>query len=164
MDLITPNPGLIVWMIIIFGVLFFLLSKFAWKPILSSLKERNENIDSALKMAEETRAEMAKLKSDNEAEKAEARKERDLIIKQAKEASERLIIEAKAKAVNESTKIMNDAREAIKQERIAMTAQIKEDMAKFSIEIAEKVIRRELADKKSQQTFVSELIADTKLN
>ena len=164
MDLITPNPGLIVWMIIIFGVLFFLLSKFAWKPILSSLKERNENIDSALKMAEETRAEMAKLKSDNEAEKAEARKERDLIIKQAKEASERLIIEAKSKAVNESTKIMNDAREAIKQERVAMTAQIKEDMAKFSIEIAEKVIRRELADKKSQQTFVSELIADTKLN
>ena len=164
MDLITPNPGLIVWMIIIFGVLFFLLSKFAWKPILSSLKERNENIDSALKMAEETRAEMAKLKSDNEAEKAEARKERDLIIKQAKEASERLIIEAKTKAVNESTKIMNDAREAIKQERVAMTAQIKEDMAKFSIEIAEKVIRRELADKKSQQTFVSELIADTKLN
>jgi len=164
MDLITPNPGLIVWMIIIFGVLFFLLSKFAWKPILSSLKERNENIDSALKMAEETRAEMAKLKSDNEAEKAEARKERDLIIKQAKEASERLIIEAKTKAVNESTKIMNDAREAIKQERVAMNAQIKEDMAKFSIEIAEKVIRRELADKKSQQTFVSELIADTKLN
>ena len=164
MDLITPNPGLILWMIIIFGVLFFLLSKFAWKPILSSLKERNENIDSALKMAEETRAEMAKLKSDNEAEKAEARKERDLIIKQAKEASERLIIEAKSKAVNESTKIMNDAREAIKQERVAMTAQIKEDMAKFSIEIAEKVIRRELADKKSQQTFVSELIADTKLN
>ncbi len=164
MDLITPNPGLILWMIIIFGVLFFLLSKFAWKPILSSLKERNENIDSALKMAEETRAEMAKLKSDNEAEKAEARKERDLIIKQAKEASERLIIEAKSKAVNESTKIMNDAREAIKQERVAMTAQIKEDMAKFSIEIAEKVIRRELADKKSQQIFVSELIADTKLN
>ena len=164
MDLITPNPGLIVWMIIIFGVLFFLLSKFAWKPILSSLKERNENIDSALKMAEETRAEMAKLKSDNEAEKAEARKERDLIIKQAKEASERLIIEAKSKAVNESTKIMNDAREAIKQERVAMNAQIKEDMAKFSIEIAEKVIRRELADKKSQQIFVSELIADTKLN
>lgn len=164
MDLITPNPGLIVWMIIIFGVLFFLLSKFAWKPILSSLKERNENIDSALKMAEETRAEMAKLKSNNEAEKAEARKERDLIIKQAKEASERLIVEAKSKAISESAKIMNDAREAIKQERVAMTAQIKEDMAKFSIEIAERVIRRELADKKSQQIFVSELISDTKLN
>ncbi len=164
MDLITPNPGLIVWMIIIFGVLFFLLSKFAWKPILSSLKERNENIDSALKMAEETRAEMAKLKSNNETEKAEARKERDLIIKQAKEASERLIIEAKSKAISESTKIMNDAREAIKQERVAMTAQIKEDMVKFSIEIAERIIRRELADKKSQQIFVSELISDTKLN
>lgn len=164
MDLITPNPGLIVWMIIIFGVLFFLLSKFAWKPILSSLKERNENIDSALKMAEETRAEMAKLKSNNEAEKAEARKERDLIIKQAKEASERLIVEAKSKAISESAKIMNDAREAIKQERVAMTAQIKEDMVKFSIEIAERVIRRELADKKSQQIFVSELISDTKLN
>ncbi len=164
MDLITPNPGLIVWMIIIFGVLFFLLSKFAWKPILSSLKERNENIDSALKMAEETRAEMAKLKSNNEAEKAEARIERDLIIKQAKEASERLIIEAKSKAVNETAKIMNDAREAIKQERVAMTAQIKEDMVKFSIEIAERIIRRELADKKSQQIFVSELISDTKLN
>jgi F-type H+-transporting ATPase subunit b len=164
MELLNPSPGLLFWQIVVFGGLVFLLWKFAWKGILSALKEREGEIESALRMAEETRAEMAKLKADNDALVAEARKERDLIVKQAKEASERLISEAKTKAVSESSKIMEDAREALAQERVSLVAQIKKDVASLSIEIAEKVIRKELADKKSQEVFVSELISDAKLN
>ncbi len=164
MDLITPAIGLIVWMTIIFGVLFFLLSKFAWKPIVSSLKEREDSIDSALQMAEETRAEMAKLKSDNDKIIAEARAERDKMIRDAKAVVDKMISDAKEKAVGEGNKIMADARESLQQEKVAMVAQMKKDMASFSIEIAEKVIRRELADKKAQESLVSNLIAEAKLN
>ncbi len=164
MDLITPAIGLIVWMTIIFGVLFFLLSKFAWKPIVSSLKEREDSIDSALQMAEETRAEMAKLKSDNDKIIAEARAERDKMIRDAKAVVDKMIADAKEKAVGEGNKIMADARESLQQEKVAMVAQMKKDMASFSIEIAEKVIRRELADKKAQESLVSNLIAEAKLN
>lgn len=164
MDLITPAVGLIVWMTIIFGVLFFLLSRFAWKPIVSSLKEREDSIDSALRMAEETRAEMAKLKSDNDKIIAEARAERDKMIRDAKAVVDKMIADAKEKAVGEGNKIIADARESLQQEKVAMVAQMKKDMASFSIEIAEKVIRRELADKKAQESLVSNLISEAKLN
>jgi F-type H+-transporting ATPase subunit b len=164
MELLNPSPGLLFWQIVVFGLLVFLLWKFAWKGILSALKEREGEIESALKMAEETRAEMAKLKSDNDKLVAEARKERDAIVKEAKEASERMIAEAKSKAVAETSKIMDDARETITQERVAMMAKIKNEVASLSIEIAEKVIRKELADKKSQEVFVSELVASSNLN
>ena len=94
MELLTPSVGLIFWQLVIFLSLFFLLRKFAWKAILGGLKSREEEIDSALRMAEETRAEMAKLKSDNEQMKAEARKERDIILNEAREASKKMISEA----------------------------------------------------------------------
>ena len=164
MELLNPSPGLLFWQLVVFGSLVFLLWKFAWKGIISGLKEREGDIESALRMAEETRAEMAKLKSDNETLVAEARKERDSIIKEAKEASERMISEAKSQAVTASNKVMEDAREALAQERVAMISQVKKEVATLSIEIAEKVMRKELSDKKSQQTFVSELISDAKLN
>ena len=142
MELLTPAIGLLFWMALVFGILVFFLKKFAWKPILSSLKEREETIESALRMAEETRAEMAKLKSD----------------------TDKMIAEAKDKAVAEGNKIIADAREAIQQEKAALVSQMKKDMASFSIEIAEKVIRRELADKSSQEALVSTLISDANLN
>ncbi|MFC3810331.1 F0F1 ATP synthase subunit B [Lacihabitans lacunae] len=164
MELLNPSPGLLFWQLVVFGSLVFLLWKFAWKGIIAGLKEREGDIESALRMAEETRAEMAKLKSDNETLVAEARKERDSIIKEAKEASERMISEAKSQAVTASNKVMEDAREALAQERVAMISQVKKEVATLSIEIAEKVMRKELSDKKSQQTFVSELISDAKLN
>ena len=164
MELLTPAIGLLFWMALIFGILVFFLKKFAWKPILSSLKEREDSIESALRMAEETRAEMAKLKSDNDKILAEARAERDKMIRDAKGITDKMIAEAKDKAVIEGNKIIADAREAIQQEKTAMVAQMKKDMASFSIEIAEKVIRRELADKTSQEALVTSLISDANLN
>lgn len=164
MELLTPAIGLLFWMALVFGILVFFLKKFAWKPILSSLKEREDSIESALRMAEETRAEMAKLKSDNDKILAEARAERDKMIRDAKDITDKMIADAKDKAVTEGSKIIADAREAIQQEKVAMIAQMKKDMAGFSIEIAEKVIRRELSDKKSQESLVSTLISEANLN
>jgi F-type H+-transporting ATPase subunit b len=162
--LLNPSPGLIFWQLVVFGSLVFILWKFAWKGILSALKEREGEIEGALRMAEETRAEMAKLKSDNDKLVAEAKKERDFIIKEAKEASDKMIAEAKERAIEQGNKIMEDAREVMNQERVKMMSQIKKDVATLSIEIAEKVIRKELSDKATQQSFVSELVADAKLN
>jgi F-type H+-transporting ATPase subunit b len=164
MELLTPAIGLLFWMALVFGILVFFLKKFAWKPILSSLKEREDSIESALRMAEETRAEMAKLKSDNDKILAEARAERDKMIRDAKNITDKMIAEAKDKAVVEGNKIISDAREAVQQEKTAMVAQMKKDMATFSIEIAEKVIRKELSDKKSQEELVSNLISEARLN
>jgi F-type H+-transporting ATPase subunit b len=164
MELLTPAIGLLFWMALVFGILVFFLKKFAWLPILSSLKEREDSIESALRMAEETRAEMAKLKSDNDKILAEARAERDKMIRDAKGITDKMIADAKEKAVLEGNKIIADAREAIQQEIAAMISQMKKDMASFSIEIAEKVIRRELLDKTSQEALVSSLISEAKLN
>jgi F-type H+-transporting ATPase subunit b len=164
MQLLTPNPGLIFWMIVVFGLLFFILKKFAWSAIIGGLKEREESIASALRMAEETRAEMAKLKSDNEKVLAEARAERDRIIREAKAVADKLVADAKENAVVEGNKIIENAREAIQQEKVAVVAQMKKDVAALSIEIAEKVLRKELSDAKAQQTLVSDLISDAKLN
>jgi F-type H+-transporting ATPase subunit b len=164
MDLITPAIGLIFWMLLIFGVLFFLLSKFAWKPIVNGLKEREHSIDSALRMAEETRAEMAKLKADNDKILAQARADRDLIIREAKNAADGVIAEAKDKAIIEANKVMADARTAIENERAGIVAQMRKDVSQLSLEIAEKVLRRELADKNTQQKLVSDLILEAKMN
>ncbi len=163
-SLLNPSPGLIFWQLVVFGLLVFILWKFAWKGILSALKEREGDIEGALRMAEETRAEMAKLKSDNDKLVAEAKRERDQIIKEAKEAADKMVAEARDRAVEQGNKIMEDAREVMTQERVKMMSQIKKDVASLSIEIAEKVIRKELADKATQQLFVSELVADAKLN
>ncbi|MCD8540452.1 MAG: F0F1 ATP synthase subunit B [Leadbetterella sp.] len=162
--LLSPNPGLVLWMIIVFGALVFLLRKFAWKPILDGPREREGEIEGALRMAEETRAEMAKLKSDNDRLVAEARREREEIIKEAKEASNRLIIAAKEDAQVQSAKILEDARATIAHEREVMLAHVKKDVAGLSLEIAEKVLRKELSDKAAQQSFVDTLVADAKLN
>lgn len=164
MELLTPAIGLLFWMALVFGILVFFLKKFAWKPILSSLKEREDSIESALRMAEETRAEMAKLKSDNDKILAEARAERDKMIRDAKNITDKMVSDAKDRAVVEGNKIIADAREAIQQEKVAMVAQMKKEISGFSIEIAEKVIRRELTDKKAQESLVSTLIADANLN
>ncbi len=162
--LLNPNPGLVIWQLIVFGILVFILRKFAWTPIINGLKEREGEIEGALKMAEETRAEMAKLKADNDKLVAEARRERDEIVKEAKEAANRLIAEAKTDAQTQSAKILEDARATIAHEKEVMIASVKQDVANLSIEIAEKILRKELSDKAAQQSYVSALVADAKLN
>ncbi|SOE20377.1 ATP synthase F0 subcomplex B subunit [Spirosomataceae bacterium TFI 002] len=164
MELLTPAVGLIFWQLLIFTSLFLILRKFAWKPILSALSDRENEIESALKMAEETRAEMAKLKADNENQLAEARKERDKILAEARETSNRMISEAQETAKTEGARIIADTRETLNQERTIMVDNLRKEVADISISIAEKLIRKELTDKKSQQTLVSDLISQANLN
>lgn len=162
--MLTPELGLIFWQIVVFGILFFLLSKFAWKPIINSLKERDQSIDDALQMAAKTRQEMAELKSGNEKLVAEAKAERDGIIKEAKAAADNMIAEAKAAAI-EAARIENDkARVAFENEKQAAIAMLRKEAASLTIGVAEKVLRKELSDKASQEKLVSEFISDAKLN
>lgn len=162
--MLTPELGLIVWQAIVFGLLFFLLSKFAWKPIIASLKERDQSIDDALQMAAKTRAEMAELKSGNEKLVAEAKAVRDGIIKEAKVTADNMIVEAKSAAI-EASRVENEkARVAFENEKQSAIAQLRKEAASLTIDIAEKVLRKELSDKKSQESLVSDFIKDAKLN
>lgn len=164
MDLVMPNPGTVIWMIIIFGIVVFILKKFAWKPILNALKEREESIATALNSAEEAKREVAGLKADNEKIIAEARKERDIILKEAKEIKDKIVAEAKENAALEAQKTIDTARQQIKSEKTAAISEIKKQVAELSIMIAEKVIKKELEKKGEQEKMVKGLIDDIKLN
>lgn len=164
MELVTPQLGLIFWQLVFFGILFFLLAKFAWKPILSSLNEREHQIQSALDLAEKTRADMAKMQADNQQLLAEARAERDSILKAAKESADRIIAESKDKASVEGKRIIEDAREAINNERVALVAQMRKEMVTISLNIAEKVLRKELSDKPTQEKLIADLAQEARLN
>jgi len=164
MELVTPELGLIFWQLVFFGILFFILAKFAWKPILSSLNEREHQIQSALDLAEKTRADMAKMQADNQALLTEARVERDSILKAAKESADRIISESKDKASVEGKRIIEDAREAINNERVALVAQMRKEMVIISLNIAEKVLRKELSDKTAQEKLITDLAQEARLN
>jgi F-type H+-transporting ATPase subunit b len=164
MDLLTPDLGLLFWQLIVFGALFFILSKFAWKPITQSLKEREDNIQSALDLAEKTRQEMAALKADNDKLLAQARSERETILRGAKEAADRLIADAQKKAQVEADRILVQAREAMQNERQSLVTSMKKEVVTLSLDIAEKVLRRELTDKSAQEKLVQDLVANSRLN
>jgi len=164
MDLLTPGTGLLFWQVITFLGLVFLLAKFAWKPILSSLKEREESIQTALDQAEKAKTEMAALKSDNEKLLKEAREERDKILRDARTASSRLQEEAQATAKKTADKIIEDAKSVINTEKQAALRDVKAQVAQFSLEIAEKLIKKNLSDDKSQKELTETLIKDLKLN
>lgn len=164
MDLLTPGSGLIIWQAIIFLLLFVLLSKFAWKPILASLKEREDSIQNALDTAEKARAEMAKLTSDNEKLLKEAREERDKMLKEAREAANRMKDEAQSDAKKAADKIINDARTAINIEKEAALKDVKVQVAMFSLQVAEKLMKKNLSNDKEQKTLVEGYINDLKLN
>jgi F-type H+-transporting ATPase subunit b len=164
MELVTPSSGTIFWMIIVFGIVLFILWKFAWTPILNALKEREESISNALNSADLARKEVEGLKASNEKVIAEARKERDIILKEAKELKEKLVTEAKEKAAQEAQKTIDNARQQIESEKVAAISEIKKQVAELSIMIAEKVIKKELEKKGEQEKMVDGLIDDIKLN
>lgn len=164
MELITPNIGLIFWQLVIFLIVLFLLAKFAWKPILNSLKERENSIDEALRMADQAKLEMQQLKAGNEKLLAEARLERDRIIKEASSVSNQLIEQAKTKATEEGARMITQAREAIQNEKNAALAEVKNTAAQLSIDIAERILRRELTDANSQKQLVDSYLKEVKLN
>lgn len=164
MSLLTPNPGLIFWMLVVFLLVVFILAKFAWKPILKGLKDRENEIQGALDLAERTRAEMAQLKSDNEKLIAEANAIRDQILRDAKDAADRTIAESKDKAVLEGQKIIESARETIRNEQAVAVGKIRKEVATLSLEIAEKVLHRELKDKEAQEKLIADLASSARLN
>lgn len=164
MDLLTPGTGLIIWQLIVFLLLFFLLSKLAWKPIISSLKERELSIQTALETAEKARHEMSQLKADNERLLREARDERDRMLKEAREAANRLKDDAQHEAKRSADRIIEEARHAINIEKQAALRDVKAQVAMFSLEIAEKLLRQKLADDKAQKQLVENYLKDIKIN
>lgn len=164
MDLLTPGTGLILWQIFVFLLLVLLLAKFAWKPILGSLKEREESIQQALDSAEKAKLEMAALKSDNEKLLREAREERDKILKEAREAANRLHDQAQADAKKNADKIIEDAKAIIQTEKNAALRDVKSQVAMFSLEVAERLIKANLKDDKAQKDLAETFIKDLKLN
>jgi F-type H+-transporting ATPase subunit b len=164
MGLVTPNPGTLFWMLIIFGIVLFILRKFAWKPILNALKDREESIANALNSAEEAKKEVAGLIADNQKIIAEARQERNNILKEAKEIKEKIIAEAKEKAMQEASKSIEIAQRQIQSEKNAAINDIKKQVAELSVMIAEKVIKKELSNKSEQEKMVDGLVDDIKLN
>ena len=164
MELVTPAFGLVFWMLITFLIVLFLLKKFAWKPILDMIKEREESIENALSSAEKAKKEMASLKSSNEKILSDARLERDLMLKEARELKEGMINEAKGKATAEADKIVSAARETINNEKMAAITELKNQVATLSIEIAEKVLRQQLASDEKQKAYVKQLLDEVKLN
>jgi len=164
MELLTPGTGLIIWQLIIFVLLFLLLSKLAWKPILSSLKEREKSIQDALDTADNTRAEIAKLKADNANLLKEARDERDKMLRDAREAGNRLKEEAQVAAKKTADKIIEDARAAINIEKQAALKDIRIQVSNFSLEIAEKLLKKNLSDDSSQKALVDTYLKDLKIN
>ena len=164
MELLTPGTGLIIWQLIVFVLLFLLLSKLAWKPILSSLKEREKSIQDALDTAENTRAEIAKLKADNANLLREARDERDKMLRDAREAGNRLKEEAQLAAKKSADKIIEDARAAINIEKQAAMKDIRIQVSNFSLEIAEKLLKKNLSDDSSQKALVDTYLKDLKIN
>ena len=164
MNLLTPDLGLFIWNLLAFLILFFILAKFAWKPILKSLKERETGIADALASAEKVKHEMASMKSENEALLAKAREERAQLLKEAKETKDKIINEAKEAAKTEAAKILADAHASIQQQKNAALTDVKNQVGNLVIEVAEKVLRRELGNKGDQETYIKQLANDVKLN
>lgn len=164
MSLINPGFGLVIWMTISLLVVLFILKKFAWKPILEALREREDSIDSSLRAAEKAHEEMKDLKLDNEALLKEAKNERDAILREARKIKENIIEEAKGKASEEANNIVESAKERIQHEKNAAIVEIKNLIADQAITIAEKVLRQELKDKSKQKDYIKLLLKETNLN
>jgi len=164
MGLLNPEIGLLIWTLLAFLIVFFILKKYAWKPILASLKERETGIAEAISTADKVKAEMAALKNENEALMAQAREERGIMIKEAREQTVKMIGEAKEKAKTEYDRIVADAQVAITQQKNAALTDVKNQVGALVIEVSEKILRRELSNKTEQEKYINELAEGVKLN
>jgi F-type H+-transporting ATPase subunit b len=160
MELITPGIGLLFWMLVMFGIVLLILKKFAWKPILKALSDRETSISDALLSADTAKKEMEKLKADNEVIMAEARAEKEKIVQEARQIREKLISEAKNDATEEAKKILKSARKDIENEKVSAIAEVKNKVAELSIEIAEKILREKLADTREQKSIIERLVKE----
>jgi F-type H+-transporting ATPase subunit b len=164
MDLLLPGLGFFVWTLLAFIIVFFLLRRFAWKPILTTLQEREKHIADSIATADKVKAEMAQLKNENEALMAQAREERSQMLKEAKEARDRIVDEARDKAKAEASKIIAEAQVTLEQQKLAAITEVKNQVGNLVVDIAEKVLRRQLSAKGEQETYIQELSNEIKLN
>ncbi|RFC54254.1 F0F1 ATP synthase subunit B [Brumimicrobium aurantiacum] len=164
MDLITPDLGLVFWTGLNFIILMFILTKFIWKPIMSAVNKREDNIQEALDMAKNTKAEMEKLQTQNANLLKEARIERDEMIKEAKATSDNMINSAKGKAKEEADKIVENARTSIEAEKNAAVSELKNQVATVALEIAEKILREDLSSDEKQKQLAETFAKDINLN
>ncbi|MCD6598625.1 MAG: F0F1 ATP synthase subunit B [Bacteroidales bacterium] len=164
MDLVTPGIGLIFWQVVTFLILLIILKKYAWKPVLNAVKAREERIKGALESAEEAKQEMKQLKADNEIIIKEAKDERNKLLQEARDIKNQMIEDGKNQAGDEAKKIITAAKLQIESEKNAAISEIKELVATLSVEIAEKILTKELDDKKDQQALIKSSLDDLKLN
>jgi F-type H+-transporting ATPase subunit b len=164
MDLLIPEVGTIFWTILIFSIAVFIMAKFAWKPVLKGLKERDSSIAQALQAAEIARKQVSDLHSESEKLMAEARIERDKIIQEARQFKESLMADAREQAKKEGHKLIDEAREAIKNERNAAIFEIKKQVTELSVAISEKLLLQELSDPARQQALIEKSLNEVKFN
>lgn len=163
MDLVTPEIGLVFWTTISFAILFFLLAKFAWKPIMAAIDTRERSIEDALLKAEAAKDEMSRLTNENEELLKQARAERDLILKEAKKVKDQIVGDAKEAAQTEGARMIELARIEINNQKAIAMADVKNQVAALSLEIAEKVLRKQFEDSQKQDELVSQLLKEVKL-
>jgi F-type H+-transporting ATPase subunit b len=162
MELVTPAIGLIFWTTVVFTLLVLLLKKFAWKPILSAVDERNKSIKDSLAQAEKARSEMSELTANNEKIIAQAKVDRDIILKEARDMKNEIISEAKEKANKEAEKLVSTAKEQILNEKMKAITELKNHVADLSIEMAEKILSSELSDVAKQKELVTNALKESK--
>lgn len=158
------SVGLFFWQTLLFLTLLFLLKKYAWKPILNAVNEREKSIEEALNKAEDAKKEMAELKSANEDLLKQARIERDEMLKDARVMKDKIVAEAKAKANEDAERIITSARESIQHEKMAAVTELKNQVALLSVEIAEKILKEELSSTSKQESLISSVVDDIHLN
>jgi F-type H+-transporting ATPase subunit b len=164
MELITPDFGLFFWQIIVFLILVFLLTKFAWKPIMKAVDEREKTINDSLQAAEQAKVEMMNLKEDNKKMMQEAREERDQMLRDAQAMKKRLMDEASQEAAKKSSEMIEKAQATIQSEKKMAIKELKSQVGLLSVEIAEKVLKSELKDEKAQKGLVEKMLKEVKLN
>lgn len=164
MDILSVSWGTVFWTTIAFLIVAFILAKTAWRPILTSIREREDSIDSALNSAEKARQELSNLQASNEELLKEARAERDALMKDARETKDQILMEAKERATVEYDKIVASAKEAIESEKAAAISELKKQVADLSMNIAERVIREELKSDERQQQLIAKYLQEAKLN
>lgn len=164
MELLLPKLGLILWTLVAFIIVLYILGKYAWKPILKSLDDREKNISDSILSAENMKKEMAAMHSENEALLAKAREERSQMMREAKEIRDRMIQDAKEQARQETNKIVADAQSVINQQKMAAITDLKNQVGNLVLEVSEKVLRRELNNKEDQEKYIRELAQNVELN
>lgn len=164
MELVTPAAGTILWMVVIFGIVIYILRRFAWKPILTALREREESIRDALTAAEQARRQISSLKEEQDLIRAEAIRDKEQILKDARDIREKILAEAREKASTESQRMMARLREEMETEKLRALGDIRRQIADYSVMIAEKILQEKLDSTSRQEEIIHNQLGDFKLN